>query len=64
MTVQELINRLQQVEDKSKEVVLCTAWVDSEGDYIGTDCCEIEDSDIKELSDSFVISGCVINTCF
>ena len=42
MTVQELIDKLQQVEDKSKEALLYTAWVDPEGDYMGTDYCTIE----------------------
>lgn len=47
MTVQELINRLQQVEDKSKEAILYTAWVDTEGDYMGTDYYEIESDDLE-----------------
>jgi len=61
MTVKELIDRLQQVEDKSKEALLYTAWVDPEGDYIGTDYCEIESGDLEESADSFVIKGCIVS---
>ena len=60
MTVKELIYRLQQVKDKSKKVVLYTAWVDSEGDYDSTDHFEIDCGDIEETSDSFIIEGCVV----
>ena len=60
MTVQELIDKLQQVEDKSKEALLYTAWVDPEGDYMGTDYCTIEYKDLRDSADSFVIHGCVI----
>lgn len=58
MTVQDLIDRLQQVKDKSKKVMLYTAWVDSEGDYEDTDFYEISKSDIKESDSSFIIEGC------
>lgn len=60
MTVQDLIDRLQQVKDKSKKVVLYTAWVDLEGDYDGTDHYGIGDEDIAETADSFIIEGCVV----
>ena len=60
MTVQDLIDRLQQVKDKSKKIVLYTAWVDSEGDYNSTDHLEIDCNDIEETSSSFIIEGCVV----
>ena len=60
MTVHVLIDKLQQVEDKSKEALLYTAWVDSEGDYLETDYYEIESGDLEESSDSFVIKGCIV----
>ena len=53
MTVQDLIDRLQQVKDKSKKVVLYTAWVDLEGDYDGTDHYGIGDeSAVSAISSS------------
>lgn len=59
MTIQDLIDRLQQVDDKSKAVILHTAWVDIEGDYCGTDDYDIDYDDIKETADAFIIEGCV-----
>ena len=49
MTVQELINRLNKVQDKSKNVILCYEYGDLEsGEPIGLE-------DLKEYQDSVVI---------
>ena len=49
MTVQELINKLNSIEDKSKEVVLCYEYGELEsGEPIGLE-------DITEFQDSVVI---------
>ena len=49
MTVQELINRLNSVQDKTKDVVLCYEYGNLEsGEPIGLE-------DITEFQDSVVI---------
>jgi hypothetical protein len=49
MTVQELINRLSKVEDKTKDVVLCYEYGNLEsGEPIGLE-------DVTEFQDSVVI---------
>lgn len=60
MTVQDLIDRLQKVENKSKDVVLYTAWVDSDGTYDGNKNLFVIRGDIAESADSFIIEGCVV----
>ena len=59
MTVQELIDILQKVEDKSKKVNLYTAWVDDQFDYDETCSTEIEHAHIQEFPLCIRITGCV-----
>ena len=59
MTVQELIDVLQKVEDKSKEVEIYTAWVDSEYDFDEVRAIPIDHEDIREYPHLVEFQGCI-----
>ena len=59
MTVQEAIDKLMLVKDKSKDFCIRTAWIDDFGDYYGNCTVVLEPEFIVENDSEVECIGCI-----